>query len=188
MGLVRWFRERGSSREDSRVAAWRESWNVSATAFDASAREALGRALDELGLPEEEIEIEREMIDALDRLGALTASVRNGGLPEVVTGHRVIGSEACHFSAPASMPDEPSQPGGRLLLTPRRAVFAGGAAVRSVAWHAAAEVVRFERDLVLMRREHGTIHRFRFNTYSDALGAAFVARELQSAGRARPAL
>ena len=39
-----------------------------------------------------------------------------------------MGQEECHFIAPASLPDDPLQPSGRVLLTARRALFAGGGA------------------------------------------------------------
>ena len=50
------------------------------------------------------------------------------------------GADRCHFSAPVSMPDDPAQPTGRLLLTSTRAVFAGGARTPALAWHATREV------------------------------------------------
>jgi hypothetical protein len=176
MGLLAWFK-RGGSSEDPRRRAWREAWTAAATAGDSSTVHVLARELDALGGVEEDLEMEREMLAALQDLSALTIAAA-GGLPTIVTGHRVIRDERCHFIAPVSMPDDPSQPGGRLLLTSSRAVFAGGAAARSVPWHAVGTVLQVERDLVLARHDHGTLHRFRCNTFSDALRGAFVARAL----------
>ena len=83
--------------------------------------------LENLGLAEEEIEIEREMIDGLDQLVKLQTALAAEGLPVIETGHRVVGTDVCHFSAPSSMPDDPAQPSGRLILTSARAIFTGGA-------------------------------------------------------------
>jgi hypothetical protein len=188
MRFVRWLKDRGGPKEDAGLIAWRKSWNEAANALDGSGADALASALDRLSLPEEEIEIEREMLDALQELASLVSAVGAGGLPEIATGHRIVLGESCHFTAPASMPDEASQPAGRLLLTGRRAVFAGGPVVRTAAWHGVTECVRFERDLILLRGDKGTLHRFRCNTYGDALRAAFVARELQRASRHGAAL
>jgi hypothetical protein len=138
--------------------------------------------LDALGLPEEEIEIEREMLDGLEHLVALTAAVDSAGLPTLQTGHRVVGTDLCHFTAPASMPDEPSQPGGRLLLTGARLIFVGGPGA-TAAWHALAEVVLADRDLVLVRADRSRMYRFRCNSYSDAMCGAFLARRLIAARR-----
>jgi hypothetical protein len=186
MSLLGWFRKGGAEGDgDPRLLSWRKSWNAAAEAADTSALAALVSELNALGLSEEDIEIEREMLEALQDLSTLTTAVRADGLPVIVTGHRVVANERCHFTAPASMPDEPSQPGGRLLLTSRRAVFIGGAAARSVPWHAVAAVIQLERDLVLMRRDGDGLHRFRCNTFSEALRSAFLARELRR-GRERP--
>jgi hypothetical protein len=147
----------------------------------------LRAALDALDLPDEEIEIEHEMLDALRELGELTAMVRQTGLPAIETGHRVVGSERCHFTAPASMPDESAQPSGRLLLTSGRAIFAGGGAGAAVPWHSVADARQVERDLVLIRSDREQLYRFRCNSFTDALRAAFIAGELIAARR-RPRL
>ena len=89
---------------------------------------SLSADLDDLALPEEEIEIEREMLDGLDQAWRLPAALAADGLPVVETGHRVVGTETCHFSAPSSMPDDVAQPSGRLIFTGARAIFAGGGA------------------------------------------------------------
>jgi hypothetical protein len=187
MGLVEWFRRNRAPDEDPRLTAWRKSWTAAAASGDGAAAGPLGRELDELGCPHEEIEIEREMLGALIDLAALTTSVKRDGLPAIVTGHRIIRDERCHFTAPVSMPDEPSQPGGRLFLTDRRAAFGGGAASSSVAWHRVSEVIAIERDLMLIGASQAMLSRFRCNSYSDVLCAAFLARELSSAPRHRRA-
>ena len=125
MGLFGWLSGRRGG-EDDRLAAWRAAWAKAAEAQDTRAAAGLRAQLDAFGLPDEEVEVEREMLDGLEALEAVQVALTAGALPAVETGHRVVGSDVCHFSAPASMPDEPSQPSGRLLLTHARAVFAGG--------------------------------------------------------------
>jgi hypothetical protein len=182
MGLLGWFTKRGESEQDRRLRHWRDAWDAAARTADATAIVRLRSELDALALPEEEIEIEREMLDGLEQLAALSTAVDSGGLPTIQTGHRVVGADACHFTAPASMPDEPSQPGGRLLLTSARLIFVGGPGA-TAAWHALAEVVQADRDVVLIRADRGRIYRFRCNSYTDALTGAFLARRLIAARR-----
>ena len=139
---------------------------------------SLSAELNNLALPEEEIEIEREMLDGLDQLVRLHAALSADGLPIVETGHRVVGAETCHYSAPSSMPDDAAQPSGRLIFTTARAIFAGGARALTLPWHAVADVVLQERDVILVRHDRETFHRFRCNVFADALCAGTLARTL----------
>ena len=148
---------------------------------------ALAAELDGWGQREEDIEIEREMLDGLRALIELTKAMGQSGLPVVQTGHRVVAGEACHFTAPASMPDVAGQPSGRLLLTGRRAIFVGAARGVAVPWHAIGNALHVERDLVLVRTGREELHRFRCNSFSDAFRGAFMARELVAARQGRPA-
>ena len=149
--------------------------------------EALGAELDGWGEREEDIEIEREMLDGLRDLAELTKAVVRAGLPVVLTGHRVVGTEVCHFTAPSSMPDAAGQPSGRLLLTGRRAIFVGGARGMAIPWHAVGKALQVERDVVLVRSDRDELHRFRCNSFSDVFKGAFIARELVATRRARRA-
>lgn len=176
--MLGWFTRRGP-REDPRLKEWRAEWTRAAQAWDTGAAARLTSALDALGIAEEEIEVEREMAEAIVRLAEVEAA-SSSGLPVVETGHRVVGTDACHFSAPASLPDEPSQPGGRVLLTSARAIFVGGAAA-TIPWHSVVRTTHADRDLVLVRIGD-RVHRFRFNTYGDALCAAYLARRLAPRG------
>jgi hypothetical protein len=179
MGVFAWIgRKRAGG--GSRLDEWRRQWRDASAAPTAADVEALGTALAALALPEDEIEIEREMLDGLEQLAAIRTAP---GLPIVETGHRVVGTDVCHFTAPASMPDDPSQPSGRLILTNARAIFAGGARAVTVPWHAAGRVLQQERDVVIVRPDRETMYRFRCNVFGDALAAAFVAETL--AGRHR---
>jgi hypothetical protein len=118
------------------------------------------------------------MLDALDQALALAATIDRGGLPVVQTGHRVVGSDTCHFIAPASLPDDAAQPSGPLLLTSRRVIFAGGVRAVTAPWHAVTRPSHTDRDLLLVRVDGSALYRFRCNSYGDALCAAIIARHL----------
>ena len=178
MGLFRWLTRAPRDTRRARVEQWRRDWAAAADEPSPERLHALRSELDGLGLDEDDSEIEREMLDALDRVVALASLVAAGGLPVEETGHRIAGRDTCHFSAPASLADEPGQPAGRLLLTSTRAAFAGGAASRTVRWHAVADAAHQERELLLIRADRENGDRFRCNTYGDALCATFIARRL----------
>ena len=185
MGLSRWWKGWGSAAEDTRLRDWRDSW-AQAVASPASDRiQRLRDDLDALCLAPDDVEIEREMLDALQEREQLASAVRVSGLPIMATGHRVVGAERCHYTAPASMPDEPGEPGGRLLLTSGRAIFVGGANGLSAAWHAVGDAHHLHRDVVLVRADRDRIYRFRCNTFGDALRGTFIARELIATCRTR---
>ena len=171
-------------RGDRRLSEWHRAWTAAAAEPDARLARSLRDRLDALALPEEEIEVEREMVDALHAVIDLAAAVGTSGLPAIATGHRIVGTDVCHFTAPASMPGEPSQPSGRLLLTSRRAIFVGGRGV-TVPWHAVGQAVHANRDLLLVRHGNATLYRFQCNTFTDAICAAFLARHLAAARRPR---
>src|SRR6478735_7778658 len=113
MGLRQWFRGRGAAHIDSRLRRWREQWSKAAAAPDHADIAGLARDLDAFEYSEDEIEIEREMLEALIHRQQLASTIRESGLPHVETGHRVVRGEPCHYSEPASMPDDPGQPSGR---------------------------------------------------------------------------
>jgi len=160
------------------VKEWRKSWTEVAAAPDREKLRDLRARLDQLTPPDGDLEVEREMLDGLDHLVEFAAAVADRGLPALPTGHRVVGADVCHFSAPASMPDDPAQPSGRLILTNARAIFVGGARGVTLAWHAVAQPLQADRDLVLVRVDGSALHRFRCNSFDDALCAAFIARRL----------
>ena len=177
MGLLTWLKGRNTNG-DPRLADWRRTWTTVASAPDSPAVAALAAQLEALRLPDDDVEVEREMLDALRELLQLRTEVEGSGLPVVETGHRVIGTDSCHFSAPASMPDHEGQPAGRLLLTSARAVFVGGARTSTMPWHAVARVVQSERDIVVVRKDRESVHRFRCNTYTDAMCGVLLAQHL----------
>lgn len=173
MGLWRRWFGRDSAAERARKT-WRSAWADAVRSPDALSIERLRAALDALAPPPEETELEEEMLQGLAGLAGLAP----GPMPLVETGHRAIGAEACHFSAPVFMPDEPSRPGGRLLFTPTRAVFVGGGRATTIPWHAVGDVQQSARDVVLVRVDRGHLYRFRANSFADALCAAHLARRL----------
>lgn len=185
MGLIEWLKGRRSRLEDSRLRGWRARWAEAAANDDAGIPQ-LAAELDSLALPEDDIEIEREMLDALRDRQELRTTVATSGLPIIETGHRVVRGEPCHYSAPASMPDEPGQPAGRLLMTSTRAIFVGGANGLAAAWHTLSGATHMNRDLVLSRNGFGQVYRFRCNSYGDALRAALIAGELVARRRRAP--
>jgi hypothetical protein len=178
MGLFRWFQ--GKSPAERRLGAWRAAWQQVSDTPNAHEIEKLSAELRAIGLPDDEVEIEREMLDALSSLVQLQAAVATSGLPVLASGHRVLGTEACHFSASCSMPEEPSEPSGRLMFTGVRAIFVGGSAAVTVPWHAVANVMQQHRDLLLVRRDRELLYRFRCNVFTDAMSAAYLARTLSS--------
>jgi len=178
MGLWQWFKGRNAAHVDSRLRRWREHWSRAAASPGQEEIARLTHDLDALAFPEEEIEIEREMLAALIERETLASSVRETGLPCLETGHRVVRGEPCHYSEPASMPEEAGQPSGRLLLTANRALFVGSGKTIASAWHMVSVALHAERDLVLVKNGGNQSFRFRCNTYGDALRATFIADQL----------
>lgn len=181
MNLFGWFSNR---KQDSALQRWREAW---AAAIDGSADSDadLREQLDVLSTTEPDVELEREMVDALEALRAIQGAVANGGPPIIETHHRVIGTESCHFTAPASIPNDHGQASGRVLLTGTRAVFVGGGRTAATAWHQVYDVARLQRDVLFARPDRAAVAHFRFNTYADAIVCAFLANHLKPVKRGR---
>jgi hypothetical protein len=175
MGFKDWFK-RG---ERSPAARWRRRWEEAARARDAGALAELRSSLASDASLGTDLEIEQEMLDGLERVIALAAELEAGRVPQVETSHRVVGRDVCHFSAPASLPDDHAQSSGRVLLTSTRAVFVGGAKLTAVPWHGVREVAQLQRDVLLVRSSEDGI-RLRFNTYGDAMEAAALASHLRT--------
>lgn len=181
MGLFAWFRrERGTA---TAARDWHDAWDAAVAALDADAVPRLEAPLRAQPPLADDVEVEEEMLQGLRDLLALERELAAARLPSVETAHRVAAGEPCHFSAPVSMPDDPAQPTGRLLLTSRRAAFAGGSRAPAIPWHAARDVVRNGRDLILLRAGGDDGYRFRCNSFSDALCGTAIARHLIRAAR-----
>ena len=176
--IRRFLRTRDAERK---LGQWQRDWAKAVANPDRSGIGELRARLERIAAPDGDLEIEREMLEALEHVVDVAAAVAADGLPIVATGHRVVGADVCHFTAPVSMPDDPAQPSGRLLLTNARAIFVGGARGMAVAWHAVAPPTQSHRDLILIRADQQALYRFRCNSFDDAICAAFIARRL--AGR-----
>src|SRR4029453_3075594 len=105
MGLWQWFTGRGAAHVDSRLRRWREHWSTAAASFDHGEIARLAQDLDAFQFPEDEIEIEREMLQALLEREKLASTIRESGLPNVETGHRAVRGDPSPYPAPVSMPD-----------------------------------------------------------------------------------
>ena len=175
-----WRRLFGTRTELAKdVAAWRDDWARAAAEPHANSGvvESLRSRLPTLSV-QDDLEIEHEMLEGLEQAFALTSAIAARGLPAITTGHRVVGSETCHLIAPASMPDDPAQPSGQLLLTSGRAIFVGAGRGLKVAWHTVSRPTQADRDFVLIRVDGSAMYRFRCNSYGDAISAAIIARQL----------
>ena len=182
MGLFGWLTRKP---DDGAVRAWREAWSKAVASLDAGALPALEAGLRRQPPIADDVEVEEEMLDGLRQLLEVERDLAAARLPVVDTTHRVVGTDRCHFSAPVSVPDDPAQPTGRLLLTSARAVFAGGAGTPGLPWHGVREIVQNGRDLifVLGRAGDGDGQRFRCNSFAAALCGAAIARHLARQAR-----
>ena len=125
MGWFDWMRRGGAG--DQRSSSGGRTGTAACAAPRATRRTALrARLRRRSGRDDERYEIEREMLDGLEAVAELSATVSASGLSPIATGHRAVGGDRCYFSAPASLPDDPAQPSGTLLLTEARAIFVGG--------------------------------------------------------------
>ncbi|MEZ5317891.1 MAG: hypothetical protein R2752_10870 [Vicinamibacterales bacterium] len=120
---------------------------------------------------EDETERQAEMIEGLEELAAIATAE----LPVLVTQHRVIGTDTCHFVAPASLVDGDAVP-GKLFLTSSRLVFAGPRVV-TWPWHRVRRVERAQR-MVLVSAGGEEVARWQCNTYGEAMTTAYLARRL----------
>jgi hypothetical protein len=184
MGLFDWVRR--SRAQSAAARAWHTAWEAALAELDDTAPARLEARLRADPRLADDIEIEEEMLEALRDVLALERELAASNMPAIQTTHRVAAGETCHYSAPVSMPDDPAQPTGRLLLTSGRAAFAGGSRTPAIPWHAAREVVRAGRDLIFVRAGATDGYRFRCNTYTDALRGAAIARHLSRAARKGP--
>jgi hypothetical protein len=180
MGLFGWLKRESTS---TRARDWHRDWEAAIAALDDTAPARLDARLQCEPPLGDDVEVEEEMLHALRELLALERDLAAARLPRIETAHRVAAGEPCHYSAAVSMPDDPLQPTGRLLFTSGRAAFAGGSRTPAVPWHAARDVLRVDRDLVIVRSGAEDGYRFRCNSYADAVCGAALARYLMRAAR-----
>lgn len=182
MNLFGWLKK--DRKGDNALGQWRAAW-ASAVAGNGTSDDELRQRLEALSAHEADIEVELEMLDALVQLRAAQAAAANGGLPAVETQHRVLASEACHFSAPASLASDQAQASGRVLFTGSRAVFVGAGRTSACPWHMVHEIGRVDRDVLFVRADGSAAAHFRFNTFGDAVLGAFLAQQLKQSRRPR---
>lgn len=175
MRLFGWRRAADRALEEKRQA-WDAAWRSALDRRDETALQTLERELAARRAAGADVEIEEEMVEGARRRLTLEREIESAGLPVFETSHRVVAGDTCHFSAPASLLDDPAQPSGRLLLTASRIIFVGGPKLLQAPWHSVRDAHDRERDIVLVRGEE--ILRFRCNTYGDALSGAAIARRL----------
>lgn len=108
-------------------------------------------------------EAQDELLEAMEAVLAAAPAP----LPTVTTQHRVIGADACHFTAPVTLAAEVGIP-GRLFLTSARCIFAGGK-VQAWPWHRVRQVLRSGRDVALVVAGQDAHVHIQTNSYTDAL-------------------
>jgi hypothetical protein len=177
-----WLRPSERARRRS-LKAFQADVRSACAAREVGAIDRLERRRVELDLAEDEVAIEVEMIEALRDLADLTTTVEDEGLPVVETSHRAVGAEICHLVVPMSLPDSETQASGKLFLTDRRIVWVAGASKSAVSWSGAGLVRREDRDLVIVSADRQRVYRFRCNSYSEAIRAAFIAEWYLARGR-----
>jgi len=145
---------------------------------DRAGLEALLRKPAELGVPEEEVELELEALQgALDAL-ALRETVLRAGLPVVAHQHKALGYDLCHFVASAFLASDGSDRTGRLFMTDRRLLFLA-TPMLSLSWSSVMAVEVQERDLIIDSNHGGARHRFRCNSFADARCGEVIARAIK---------
>ena len=186
MGWFDWLTRRNGA-EDSRTRQWRTDWAGGAsTQPDAAAAAALrARLRRAAGLDDERFEIEREMLEGLEAVVELGATVAAHGPADDRDRPSRRRRRPLPFQrARPACRTIPAQPSGTLLLTNARAIFVGGAAgrdrsrgtrrracppgPRSACW--SAPIGR-------------TCTASAATRFADALRAAFLARHLAEAAR-----
>jgi hypothetical protein len=163
-----------TSRPQPQTTSW---WRDAESAADAPTADVLDRLRSGI-VPHAEAPDEAErQEEMLDGLGQLQAVVTSAALPVLITQHRVIGADVCHFVAPVSLAGDVAVP-GKLFLTAERLVFAGGR-VQAWSWHRVYEVTRSGRMLAVVLAGGAEGLRVQCNTYGDALVARHVAGRIR---------
>jgi hypothetical protein len=181
----RWRGQTGTDNSDSGL---RRQFRAAVQEGLAGDRETLERLLQmpaALGITEEEVELELEMVHgALDRL-ALRERLARDGLPILEHQHKALGADRCHFRCSAFTVDEAGHRPGRLFLTHRRLVFLASPLL-ALPWSATASIEDDERDIVVNTVTPGVSYRFHCNSFSDARCGVLIAQTVMR--QMRPSL
>jgi hypothetical protein len=183
---------RGGNKEsreaEQRAKAFREEVRraLSGDGTGGATRETLDALLRkpaDVGLPEEDVELEIEALHgALDALSLREAIARGGGaLPIVEHQHKALGDDRCHFLASVFLASDAADRTGRLFLTDRRLLFLASPLL-SLSWGSVAAIEAQDRDLVIAAVSRGVVYRFRCNSFSDARCGAVIAQALKNGG------
>lgn len=171
-----------SKRRRSLVEAFRRDVHARWTSEDRASLVTLLAGPQARGIPDDEVELEIEMLQSgLDTID-LRDFVATNGLPVVESQHRVIGEDTCHFSSPVFLANDGFDRTGRLFLTNRRLVFAGTPRA-TLTWSSVRQIAHESRDLIVHPVAAGVVYHFRCNSFSDARRAAFIARVLLEQGK-----
>jgi len=171
-------RRRAAARDlDRRVRAFRAEVLAARSSSDEDLLARLRDRPAALGLTEDDVALELEIVDGLLEVIALKKAAAEGApLPEIPTNHRALAGEVCRFEAPAFRPDSPNDPGGKLFFTDRRIVYLGLPSL-TISWAHVVEVRNADRDLIVRVRPD-TVRTFRCNSYVDTLRGAYLASRL----------
>jgi hypothetical protein len=175
--LLGGFAGRSASLQEaeSRRAFRLEARRVAETGTSEEVR-ALTRRLDDAGWAPDDLELEREMLHGRAMVLEALESMGRDGLPVVVTQHKGVSGETCHYLAPVSAATDAGEASAKLFLTCERLRVVGGASL-SVAWGSVRDVATRERDLIVTTTGQRR-HVFRCNSFADAWVAAALARAL----------
>ncbi|HEY7475041.1 MAG TPA: hypothetical protein VH679_08515 [Vicinamibacterales bacterium] len=167
----------GLFRRSSPSSADRAWWHEAEAASAAPSSGAIARLRQALASVTSLDEKERreEFVEGLERVLELSS---NGGLPSLVTQHRVIGTDVCHFVAPVSLAGQ-MESAGKLFLTSQRIVFAGHG-VQAWPWHRVRGVIRLGRDLAITVAGLPEPVHIQCNSYADAMSAHYMSSDLAS--------
>lgn len=165
------FFSRRSSRSNAEAEWWRDA-EAAAAAPTTDIVSRLRAGLATAVTPDDQ-ERRVEFLEGLDRVLELSS---NGGLPALVTQHRVIGADVCHFVAPVSLAAQ-LESSGKLFLTSQRIVFASHG-VQSWPWHRVRGAVRLGRDLAITVAGVAEPVHIQCNCYGDAMAALHLIASL----------
>jgi hypothetical protein len=162
-----------SSPSAAEVAWWRDA-EAAAVTPTPEIVDRLRGGLAAAATPDDR-ERREEFLDGLDRVLELSS---NGGLPSLVTQHRVIGTDVCHFVVPVSLAAQ-LESSGKLFLTSQRIVFASHG-VQSWPWHRVRGAVRLGRDLAITVAGVADPVHIQCNCYGDAMTALHIIANLST--------